>query len=451
MKFRTKLILFTSTFIILFTTISLYLISDRLIQNRLDASIEDSIAKTNQVRMILESHQNLDKSLTDDDLKRSVYRYNEFDVFYDLKAQSTLDNQIKHTVSYRLLNEDKHYFIESYSLLGQSDLVVVGKHNISSLIEESEYSQMYIIISCLVMVVMTVILTSIFSKSFTQSIKRLEEASKKISQGDYDQEIVLKSKDELGDLAHAFNHMAQKTKSSIQVSNQAALKSKQLYSALTHEINTPLTSILGYSELLLNRPDDEALRSISLKHIYDEGKRLSVLSDNLLSLTNEKLNRQVSSIKELLYKSVKTCLSNKSYQITYEISGSDLSIMIDYNLMMAVFINIIKNAMDAMISDGKLTIVIGKDFVSIKDNGVGITKDKISYIFDSFYKGKDDSKHLGLGLTLVKDIVDLHGDHIDVKTSKNGSEFIITFTTSIQVDYNLDESTSYTFDKEAIK
>jgi len=457
MKFRTKLILFTSTFIILLTTISIYIISNHLIQNRLDVAISDTIGETNQVKMMVDSMIFVDKSLSIEQVENLVYRNNEADEFYELQTETEVSKAVlNHYMTgqtYKLETQNDHYYIEAYvpiNVLGKA-YILRGKHNITSLIEESDYSQQFIFISSGIMMVLVIILSTLFASNMTRNIKKLEEATSAMTRGEYNQQVEINSNDEIKALGDSFNQMSKTTNDLIDRLNQTAQKNKQLYGALTHEINTPLTSIIGYSELLLNQPYEENLYNRSLTHIYQEGKRLSVLSENLLALSNEKLSRKLSSIKELLEKSIKTCQSNIKNDIAFEISGGDFEVTIDQNLMLAVIVNLINNAVHSINIKGQITCLMKNNQLIIKDTGVGVSKEKLQVLFDPFYKGSDDSKHLGLGLTLVKDIMDLHGDEISIESNDKGTTVILSFTTSIQLEENSDVLTSYNETKEAIQ
>lgn len=457
MKFRTKLILFTSTFIILLTTISIYIISNHLIQNRLDVAISNTIGETNQVKMMVESMMLIDDTLSVDQIKNLIYRNNQSDEFYELLEEKNVSDDIleqyRTSSVYRLNSLNNHYYIEAYvpiNILGKT-YILRGKHNITSLIEESDYSQKFIYISSGMMVVLVIILSTLFSSKMTKNIKLLEDATTKMIDGDYSQEVNITSNDEIKALGDSFNQMSKTTNDLIIKLNQTALKNKQLYGALTHEINTPLTSIIGYSELLLTQPYKEDLTKTSLTHIYEEGKRLSVLSENLLSLSNENLNRQLSSIKELLDKGIKTCQSRINKDITFEINGDDIKVFVDKNLMLSVVVNLVNNAASSIINKGHITLIIKSNQLIIKDNGIGIPTNQLDHLFDPFHKGNDDSNHLGLGLTLVKDIIDLHEDEISIESNSKGTTVIISFTTSIQLKENSDVSASYNETKEGIQ
>ncbi|MBI9013679.1 MAG: HAMP domain-containing histidine kinase [Clostridiales bacterium] len=457
MKFRTKLILFTSTFIILLTTISIYIISNHLIQSRLEVAISNTIGETNQVKMMVESVIYIDESLSLEQAKNLIYRNNKTDVFYELQMENEVSKEILNHYRtdsvYKLETRNDYYYIEAYiplNILGKA-YVLRGKHNITSLIEESDYSQQFIFISSGIMMVLVIILSTIFASNMTKNIKKLEEATSAMTRGEYNQQVKINSNDEIKALGDSFNQMSKTTNDLIERLNQTAQKNKQLYGALTHEINTPLTSIIGYSELLLNQPYEENLYNRSLTHIFQEGKRLSVLSENLLALSNEKLSRKLSSIKELLEKSIKTCQSNIRKDITFEISGGDFDVSIDQNLMLAVIVNLINNAVHSINNKGQITCLMKKNQLIIKDTGVGISKEKLQVLFDPFYKGSDDSKHLGLGLTLVKDIMDLHGDDVFIKSNKNGTTVTLSYTTSLQLEENSDVLTSYNETKEGIQ
>jgi len=210
----------------------------------------------------------------------------------------------------------------------------------------------------------------------------------------------------------------------------------QLAANVTHEINTPLTSVLGYVSLLLNSMDENDPRKSDLKIIQGEALRARNIIRGLLNFVHQgKESLQDLDIRELV-KETLLLVSNraKSQKVTIvEHHGKrSLPVVVDANQMKQVFINLINNAFDAMPQGGTLTITTLNDdnFLNIQfqDTGVGISPETISEIFDPFFTTKPKSRGTGLGLSLSLKIVKSFGGTIEVESEagKGG-----TFTVKI--------------------
>lgn len=151
-------------------------------------------------------------------------------------------------------------------------------------------------------------------------------------------------------------------------------------------------------------------------------------------------------ISSLIEESIQTCKSSTQKELKFIVTG-DLEVCVDPDLMKTVFTNLINNSIDAVSEKGLIECIIKEDFIAIKDNGHGIRSETI---FEPFSKGNEDQKHLGLGLTLVKDIIDLHGDKINI-TSDRGTIVTIHFSTSLQLPNNSVQSFDYHESKEVIR
>lgn len=261
------------------------------------------------------------------------------------------------------------------------------------------------------------IIIFIVVRSIVKPIKRLSTASKEVAKGNFDIEVKIKSKDEMGELTADFNLMTKELK------NIDFLR-KDFVSNVSHEFKTPITSIRGFAKLIRDgKLADDQLSEYS-EIIVDESERLSLLSSNLLKLSelDSKMIREQATVFSLDEQIRKTILilevqwSKK--EIEFDIDLEETTITGDEHLLQEVWLNLIQNAIKFSNQKGIIKISLYKNVdmvkVEIVDNGIGIADEDKEHIFERFYKGdKSRSKEgNGLGLVIVKKIVELSNGKI---------------------------------------
>jgi signal transduction histidine kinase len=210
----------------------------------------------------------------------------------------------------------------------------------------------------------------------------------------------------------------------------------ELSSGIAHELNNPLTSVIGFSQLLMEG-DVPANIKEDLATIYNEAQRAAVIVKNLLTFA-----RKHAPVKQL--SQVNTVIEDVLKLRTYEQKVNNIEvekhlainlpgIMIDYFQMQQVFLNIVVNAEFAMLEahhKGRLTITTEKvdDIIRISftDEGPGIPEENLKRIFDPFFTTKEVGKGTGLGLSICHGIVSEHGGKIYAKSENGqGTSFIV--------------------------
>jgi len=275
------------------------------------------------------------------------------------------------------------------------------------------------------------ILILIAVRSVVKPIKRLSKASKEVAKGNFDIEVAIRSRDEIGQLTADFNLMTKELK------NIDFLR-KDFVSNVSHEFKTPITSIRGFAKLIRDGKlsNDQLLEYSDI--IVSESDRLSLLSSNLLKLSelDSKMIREQSTIFSLDEQIRKTILILEvqwtKKEIDFDIDLDQILITADEHLLQEVWLNLIQNAIKFSTQNGQIKISLTKNTtmakVIITDNGIGIAENEKSRIFERFYKGdKSRSKDgNGLGLVIVKQIVELSNGKIyfDSVFGK-GSTFIV--------------------------
>ncbi|TMI99472.1 MAG: GAF domain-containing protein [Bacillati bacterium ANGP1] len=219
----------------------------------------------------------------------------------------------------------------------------------------------------------------------------------------------------------------------------------ELAAFVAHEINNPLTSVLGYASLILSEtPPDDAKRG-DLEVIEKEALRARAIVRDLLGYARQtdsameqtSINEAIESVLPLIRRRAESQRVN----ITANLDPSVPKIMGDINQLKQVFINILNNAIDAMPAGGAVDIrtreVTGNGTgpqveISFQDGGVGISEDKLERIFDPFFTTKEDGKGTGLGLPISKRIVERHGGSIAVKsTLGTGTRFTVCLPVAV--------------------
>jgi two-component system NtrC family sensor kinase len=196
----------------------------------------------------------------------------------------------------------------------------------------------------------------------------------------------------------------------------------QLVSGVAHELNNPLTGVMGFSQLLLSRDLDETARQ-QVQTIYGEAERAAKIVQNLLSFARRrKPTKEMADVNALLQRVLELRsydLATRNIQLDMTLDARMPRVWADPDQIQQVLFNVIKNAEQAMSDSGKpgkLTVITRTNGdgvrVTIGDTGPGIPADTARRIFDPFFTTKDVGHGTGLGLTICYSIVDEHGGRI---------------------------------------
>lgn len=254
-------------------------------------------------------------------------------------------------------------------------------------------------------------------------IRSITEATKKVASGDFSVKVNTKRKDEIGNLADNFNIMVDEL-------NSIDYLRRDFISNISHELKTPIASIQGFTKLLADDNISKEEKDEYINIILEETTRLSNLSSNMIKLSkfeNQEIvtNQKEYKLDEQLRKAIimlEKKLNQKNIEVT--LNAEPITIMQDEDLIMEIWINLLNNAVKFTKENGKIEIgVKEKDdyiMVEIKDDGIGIPKEKQARIFEKFYQ-VEKSHSLdgsGLGLAIVKRIIDLVEGKIDIESEE---------------------------------
>lgn len=231
----------------------------------------------------------------------------------------------------------------------------------------------------------------IFSTFLTKPIKKLNIASKKIAQGEFKNRVSIKKDDEIGELANSFNIMAEEIESKINTLNMLIKQKDDFVNSFTHEIKTPMTAIIGYSDMLrLKQNNDENLNQKALDYIYKEAKRLEVLSHKLMelmSLSEVSIEFESIDIEKLVNKIILKISNLGDIEVKLDMQKGE--VIGDKELLEVVIRNLVENARKAKPKDKQILIkgeIIGEKYrISIIDKGCGIPKEHIKRVTEDFY------------------------------------------------------------------
>lgn len=278
----------------------------------------------------------------------------------------------------------------------------------------------------------------VLSYHFSKPIAALSKTALCFAEGDYQKRSPVTGHDEITDLMKSFNLMADKIEENITALAEAARRQEEFTGAFAHELKTPLTSIIGYSDMLrsVELSDDEKITAADF--IYQQGKRLERLSHSMLSLTE--LSHAGQTIQQIsaasLFAEVEAMTRYMMEQdgIDCRFFLKDAHLTAEKDLLVTVFCNLLDNARKACTNaPGKIAVLGGAAqdsyVVKIIDNGCGIPAADIPKVQEAFFMvDKSRSRKAGgagLGLTLCGKILDLHKGTLEIR-SQEGTGTIVT-------------------------
>lgn len=311
-------------------------------------------------------------------------------------------------------------------------------------------------------ILMGILLSFQVANPIIRPIQRLIEVTKKLASGDLSQRAVIDSKDEVGALAMAFNRMAkdladskdeidqysktlekkvrqrtqdlEKTNLELMVTQNELMQSNiaksEFLGVTSHELRTPLTTLLGYSELLLTRDLTEKQKKEFLGFINEESIHLSKIVDDLLDISRIGSQKDFGLVKKPA-NLADILLKNTNFYSGVE-TGNRIIADMEENLPLVSAdkerINqVVKNILDNAIKYSPGGDIVCKAFarddmvwISVQDHGIGISKQDIPYVFDKFFRAKQEKTAeivgTGLGMSIVKHIIESHNGKINIES-----------------------------------
>lgn len=297
-------------------------------------------------------------------------------------------------------------------------------------------------ITLCILFLLSIIILIFFTQLVYRPLRKITHATEQYATGNMHYEFQVDSDDEIGYLANCLNFMA----SEIARSED---DQKKFVANVSHDFRSPLTSIRGYLEAMLDGTIPPELHEKYLQIVLNETERLTKLTNSLLMLNNlntkgillDKTDFDINQVIRNTAASFEGTCRKKTIAIELVLTGDEMYVNADMDKIQQVLYNLLDNAIKFSHHNSVIRIETSekknKLFVSVKDSGIGIPKEDLKLIFDRFYKsdasrGKD-KKGTGLGLSIVKEIIASHNEHINVISTEGvGTEFIFSLPCSAQ-------------------
>ena len=285
---------------------------------------------------------------------------------------------------------------------------------------------------------MALAIALIYSKRMARPLDEIAEASRKFARGDFSVRVKQMEDpgDEMGALIDSFNKMADSLEKS-------EARRSEFFANVSHELRTPMTTISGFADGILDGtiPSEEAGKY--LRSIRDETRRLSRLVRDMLDISQMKAKiaepgrRSAFDLTELVLQillSFESRANDKNLDVDPQLPENHMMVMADKDAITQVIYNLLDNAVKFSRNGSCITLRLykdnGKAYVSVKNCGEVIPEDDLPFIFDRFHKSDRsrsmDKTGVGLGLYLVKTIINSHDEDIAVRSENGTTEFVFT-------------------------
>lgn len=343
----------------------------------------------------------------------------------DLNPLPLISSLSEGQMAWRLANPAQGaYYLHAASALPLSDGVVYLENcrHVSALFSQRDEQYRSFFGLMLALVAGVGVLSLLVSHLLLRPLNSLSNAVGRIAEGELSQRADVTSGDEIGALSRDFNAMAERLEEQVAQLTVAAQREKDFTASFAHEIKTPLTSIIGYADLLLSRENSPEQVRDSAGYIFREGRRLEALSGKLMELIV--LERQDFPLRTLSLRAFLEQAGNalrpamEGAGIQFAVEAEECPVRLEPDLMETVCLNLLDNARKATPEGGRITLTgrageEGGCVIEVADTGKGIPAEELGRITEPFYM-VDKSRAraqggAGLGLALCRRIVELHG------------------------------------------
>lgn len=406
-------------------------LSDSIIQT-IGESLESGSLSGNRIIRISDENYN------------SLYKSKNMNFDNSILEQIEKDERV-----YKIFTDNNMYFIQSACIVNQGGrkVYIDSVRNITRLFEErtNHYNFYRYLTICILFISST--LMCFVSLWLTRPIKILSATTRRIAGGEYEHRAKITSKDEIGQLAIDFNSMADTLQAKIAALEETARQKEDFTSSFAHELKTPLTSIIGYADMLRSRAMTPDKQFIAANYIFNEGRRLEALSLKLMDLfvlKKQKFIMKSINPKELIQNIagvMKPLMTER--KMTLNAFGDNATINGEPDLLKTLLINLIDNARKAS-PDGATIELLGKNEENstytfyVIDSGQGIPPEEITKITEAFYmvdKSRSRAQNgAGLGLAICDEIAKIHNTVIEFESIPNKGT-----TVKIRIGGNINE------------
>ncbi len=369
-----------------------------------------------------------------DEEGRTLYASENFVASTDFPMYIKEDPQVR---IYQVIRKGDHYYVQTGAMINTLDRILYLEtlKDVTEVFEERAQSFAMYRRMTLGVLLLSAVLMYFISVWMTRPIRLLTRATRQMAWGNYSYRAALVSSDEMGQLTRDFNQMANALEDNIRKLEHEVESREEFIAAFSHELKTPLTTIIGYADLLRSRKLDDEKHFLSANYIYTEGKRLETMAFRLLDLIvtkREDVQMQTLDVA-LLFEYLRNMYAVHGYshaggteapmQFTFRYDPG--RVQAESNLMKTVLLNLIDNACKAS-EPGSSIEVIGEKrdggyWFAVKDYGMGIPEEERRKITEAFYmvdKSRSRSKNgAGLGLALCVEILKLHQSELVIEST----------------------------------
>jgi signal transduction histidine kinase len=344
-------------------------------------------------------------------------------------SEHAAPDAIVHTI----IRRDKSYYLQTIQLIELlgTTISIETSRDISTVF--AERAELFGIYQWLMfgMAAVNGVIVFVLARWMTAPIRRLSKATRSIAEGCYSERVPVQSSDELGALTQDFNRMAGSLACTVHELELSAAREHDFVANFAHELKTPLTSIIGYADLLRSQRLDEDDSRLAMNYIFSEGQRLESLSMKLLDLIV--MQRRDFPLRHVnlqqLFQSVETAVFPllRDSGINLNMKAIPTTVLCEPDLIKTLLLNLIDNAYKATPQGGYIHVesdrLSPQDYrVIVEDNGAGIPCRDLPRITEAFYRAdKSRSRReggAGLGLALCNEICALHSGTMVIESTE---------------------------------
>lgn len=459
MKFRYKVLIINLILLSLSLGVIGYLMIRRNFDLAKDTQLKNAIVQNNLLQSSVEyavlqllnnSERSVETGLSDigeqvasslrtTDTSFSI-RYGNDEAYFSGEQDSNIPEHLFDDLksdgkNYVIVKEDgKHYiYVTSFSKVQKKNLYIISKSNISEAYNLLEEQVKYFRFALLGILLADSVVIYLLSTYLTRPLEQLNHISEEMAQGDYTVKADVNTADEIGLLAQKFNVMSQAVSEHIEELNDMIHRRDQFVADFTHEIKTPMTTIIGYADTMrsIELPREEELTALT--YIFSEGKRLEKMSQKLFELIYlrqhdiEKSHIHVSDMANQIVKIISPAMAQKHLQIISDIEPA----VIEGNqeLLITVFVNLLDNARKAsspnqqILFQGRAGNQEHMDYYefSVIDYGIGMSEEEVKNICNEFYMADKSRARkeggAGIGMSLVAVILEHHEAKLTIQST----------------------------------
>lgn len=290
-------------------------------------------------------------------------------------------------------------------------------------------------ISLLIALVVAIILSIILALAFTKPLKKINNTAMQIADGDYRVKTNVVQKDEIGELASTIDILSVRLETASRESEKLNNLRRDFIANISHELRTPVTVIRGSLEALCDQviTNPEQVKTYH-QQMLSESIYLQILVNDLLELSrlqnlDFKIEKQQLNLYDVISDTIRSAeymAQSKNIEIRRDIDSQIFMVEGDYGRLRQMLLIIIDNAIKFSNVGDSVTVTFEDGVISISDNGIGISKEDIPYVFDRFkrVKSQENKKGTGLGLAIAKQIADRHNINISIISKENEGTII---------------------------